>query len=205
MIALSDAFQNGCSAMAKTIVATTAMNYPKTVHLATRTLISSAKTIAACPNNGLATFPTTVVMAVTNWMNCAKESTGIYPALTKKTTKQKCFSTESAQSQSTSAWTASVFPRDGGAIMRTTAATIPTRLDATGSNAKMVLEPSQFQVLVLVFGWFRRHFPMCKRALHCSLLQMWWRPRLPRHVRWEELSTQVPGRTLLSRIQIPMR
>lgn len=43
----TDAYRNGCSAMAKTIAATTATNCPKTVRRATPTPTSSAPTIDA--------------------------------------------------------------------------------------------------------------------------------------------------------------
>lgn len=47
------AYLNGSSAMERTIVVTTAMNFPKIAQHVKLNLTSSAKIIAAYPNNGL--------------------------------------------------------------------------------------------------------------------------------------------------------
>jgi len=69
-----DAYQNGCSVMAKTIAETTATNCQKTVQFVNRKLTSSATTIAASRNNGPATLPMIVEMVLMNLTRNAKES-----------------------------------------------------------------------------------------------------------------------------------
>lgn len=92
------AFPNGCSAMAKTIVATTATSCQKTVPSVNRRLTSSARTTDAFLNSGRVTLLTIAVMDRTKQKRCAKESTA------------------SAQSQSSDATTENVFRADGDVV-----------------------------------------------------------------------------------------
>lgn len=136
-----DAYQNGCSAMVKMIVATTVMNCQKIVRPATPKPISSVATIVASQSksiqfcatiendliysiysildNGFAILPMIVVMVATKWRPFAKEN--IVNALNRNSDVRM----------------ANAFRRDGDAITRTTAVTIQTKRIARIINAKM--------------------------------------------------------------------
>lgn len=93
-----DAFPNGCSAMAKTIVVTTATSCQKTVPSANRKPTSSARTTDAFPSSGLVTLLMIAVMARMNRKPNVKANTA------------------NAQSPSSDATTANVSQADGDAV-----------------------------------------------------------------------------------------
>ena len=74
------AYPNGCSAMEKTIVAITAMNFRKTALFANLKLTISVKTTDVFLNSGLVTLLMIAVMVLMNQKHSAKENTGNVPS-----------------------------------------------------------------------------------------------------------------------------
>lgn len=118
----TDAYQNGCSVMEKTIVEMDPMNCQKIVLLAMLRQTSLAKTNVVFLNNGYATSLTIVETAVMRLKLCAN------------------INTENVQSLNSSVVMANVYRQDGAAITRTIAATTRMRLTAVASSVRM--EPS---------------------------------------------------------------
>jgi hypothetical protein len=112
------AFQNGFSAMEKMIVVIIAMNCQKIALFVKLKLISSARTIAAFPNNGLVILLTTVEMVQMNLRHSAKENIA------------------NALNQNSVAITENAFQVDGDVTMKTIAAMDQTNFTVKTSSAR---------------------------------------------------------------------
>lgn len=85
------ASQNGCSAMERTIVETTAMSFQKTVPLVKQKLTSSVRTTVAFQNNGLVTLLMIAVTALMKPKRFAKENIAIAPNQSLDATMENVF------------------------------------------------------------------------------------------------------------------
>lgn len=114
----TDAFLSGCSVMVKTTAGINLTSYLRTAQCAIPKLTSSVTITDVFLTNGSVIFRTTAATGPMKWRRCAKGNS------------------ENAPSLSIVAITESVFRQDGGAITKTTAATIQMKTAAASSNAK---------------------------------------------------------------------
>lgn len=115
----TDAFQNGFSAMVKTIAETVPTSWQKTVLPAVLRLTLLVKTNVAFQSNGCVILLMTVAMGAMKLKQFASTNT------------------ENVRNLSSNAATESVFPQDGAATTKTIAGTTQTKTTAEGSSARM--------------------------------------------------------------------